>query len=138
MATRFNRMNYFKRFDATQEFVALKSMTLGGVALSGGDQIDKDSVSIEMIRKLFRARKVGFAEASKNPAHAAKIVRSFENKEPASEIAKTEPKIVGPQKGGWFKVMLGDTQIGDSTRDQEEAELVVLEWLEENPNGLAT
>ena len=130
-----------KKFSPDWDFVVSKPLlTFNGKVYNVGEPFDKKGVAARRLQLLFEFRKIKQAEGigGLKPTQPVKEAPSAEPKpdltvkETIAEASPTEPEIVGPQKGGWFKVMLGDEQIGDSTRDRDEAETIVLEWMEEN------
>ena len=117
-----------KKFSPDWDFVTSKPLLIfNGKVYNVGEPFDKKGVAARRLQLLFEFRKIKQAEGvgSSKPTQPKQVAL-------ASPAKQTEPEIIGPQKGGWFKVMLGDKQIGDSTRDRDEAETIALEWMEEN------
>ena len=128
---------WLNRFSPDWNFVVNKPLfTFNGRAYKAGEAFDKTEVPTRLLRRLYESRKLIESDTALPVAETP--VETPLAQETIVETPQTEPEIIGPQKGGWFKVMLGDKQIGESTRDRDEAEMTVLEWMEEKPNGIAT
>lgn len=115
----FNRLHFFKRFDASKDFVVIKNFVWSGHEYKVGDDFDKSSTYKQKLERLWNTRKIACKEVLLNPTELVNAVVEI-NLVP--EIKK------GPF--GWLTVMVGDKQIGAKTRDMEEAKRIVDEWLE--------
>lgn len=112
---RLNRLHFYKRFDPTQEFVAIKNFLYGGKSYTNGEPFDKADHPAHKLRRLFDTRKIAPVESGFVPPRRV-----------TPEIRKAGPV--------WRKVFVGDEQIGKTVKSDEEAQAIVESYMNgENP-----
>lgn len=120
----FNRLHFYKRFNPEADFVAIKTFSTGGVDYLPGMAFDKESMPKHKVKAMFESRKITYVDALYNPAEISAIVEENED----LTVVNLVPEI---KKGafGWLTVEVNGEQIGNKTRDAEEAKRIVDEWL---------
>ena len=120
---------WLNKFNPEWDFVCNKpKLAMGSKSYGVGETVDKSLVSERRLKLLYESRKIIPVETKEVVAAKPGTVETS----PTTSEPALKPEITGPLQGGWYRVMLGDEQIGKSTRDRDEAELIVMEWEENN------
>ena len=127
MAVRFNRLHFFKRFDAEKEYIVLKNMTINGKELVAGTVFDKSIMPIHKVKRLFETRKITTLESLFDKSVVIEEKPLTNVKE--SDTIEPEIRQAGP---AWMKVFVNKNQIGKTVRTQKEAEEIVAQWKKSN------
>ena len=120
----YNRLHFYKRFYIGNDFIAIKNFETGGIEYKPGMRFDKNCMPAHKVKAMFNSRKITYADAMFNPAE---IVSALTNDQEYDTI-NLVPEI---KKGafGWLTVSVNGKQIGSKTKDAEEANRIVNEWL---------
>ncbi len=115
----------------------LKDMVIAGVEVKRGEVLDKSLLPIHKIKRLFESRKITpdyslydrddiVTPAVETPKETVIVEETPLTNDENHDIVMPEIKAAGP---AWFKVWLGEEQIGKTVRTKLEAEEIVAEWL---------